>query len=302
MDVPRSGSSSSAGTLPHWQAIALLSIIAALVSQWIYAGSIPGDLSKTSIKNVLVLTAHPDDEVMFFAPAILSLVAAGAQVYGLCMSAGNADGLGDVRKSELVQAYQSLGVPSTQVTLIDDPLLADGMDVAWNPAYIATKTAAVVYDHQIDTILTFDSSGVSSHPNHVALHRAAWGYLGRSLGRERQNRIAEGKMDASASAGPLAPSVYALHTPPLLSKFLSLPMALYSHAHAQRHLSIAPPTAPSRPGWPDRMHFLSSPGQYLRTLQAMQAHASQLVWFRYLYVVFSRLMYGSQLDRIEVML
>lgn len=36
----------------------------------------------------LILTAHPDDEAMFFAPTILNLIAAGWGVVAVCMSNG----------------------------------------------------------------------------------------------------------------------------------------------------------------------------------------------------------------------
>jgi hypothetical protein len=39
-------------------------------------------------KTALILTAHPDDEVMFFTPTILALVAAGWEVGALCLSNG----------------------------------------------------------------------------------------------------------------------------------------------------------------------------------------------------------------------
>jgi hypothetical protein len=39
-------------------------------------------------KTALILTAHPDDEVMFFTPTILALLAAGWEVGGLCLSNG----------------------------------------------------------------------------------------------------------------------------------------------------------------------------------------------------------------------
>ena len=38
--------------------------------------------------NVLLITAHPDDECMFFAPTILSLQQQEVQVYLLCLSEG----------------------------------------------------------------------------------------------------------------------------------------------------------------------------------------------------------------------
>lgn len=37
--------------------------------------------------------------------------------------------------------------------------------------------------------------------------------------------------------------------------------------------------------------FVSGYWEYLKTLQAMQAHKSQLVWFRWLYVAFSKYMW-----------
>ena len=39
-------------------------------------------------KTALILTAHPDDEVMFFTPTILTLLAAGWEVGALCLSNG----------------------------------------------------------------------------------------------------------------------------------------------------------------------------------------------------------------------
>ncbi|UZJ51850.1 hypothetical protein CBS101457_001170 [Exobasidium rhododendri] len=71
-------------------------------------------------KTVLIVTAHPDDEVMFFAPTILALVGLGVQVHALCLSVGNAENLGRIRKQELVDSYVSLGVAAQHVQSIDD--------------------------------------------------------------------------------------------------------------------------------------------------------------------------------------
>ena len=37
---------------------------------------------------VLLVTAHPDDECMFFAPTLASLVATDAELWLLCLSLG----------------------------------------------------------------------------------------------------------------------------------------------------------------------------------------------------------------------
>ena len=39
-------------------------------------------------RTALILTAHPDDEVMFFTPTILGLIASGWEVSALCLSTG----------------------------------------------------------------------------------------------------------------------------------------------------------------------------------------------------------------------
>lgn len=39
-------------------------------------------------KTALILTAHPDDEVMFFTPTIVALLSAGWEVRALCLSTG----------------------------------------------------------------------------------------------------------------------------------------------------------------------------------------------------------------------
>lgn len=37
---------------------------------------------------ILLLTAHPDDECMFFAPSVLALRERGKEFRGLCLSVG----------------------------------------------------------------------------------------------------------------------------------------------------------------------------------------------------------------------
>lgn len=67
--------------------------IAALVLLLAWLLSIP-DLSQISVlddgagKTALILTAHPDDEVMFFTPTILGLITGGWEVSALCLSNG----------------------------------------------------------------------------------------------------------------------------------------------------------------------------------------------------------------------
>lgn len=60
---------------------------------------------------------------MFFAPTLLALTdpAAGNHVKILCLSAGDADGLGETRKKELVKSGLFLGLrKEDDVFIVDD--------------------------------------------------------------------------------------------------------------------------------------------------------------------------------------
>jgi N-acetylglucosaminylphosphatidylinositol deacetylase len=60
---------------------------------------------------------------MFFAPTILGLNATqeNLEVSSLCLSVGNADGLGDIRRKEYHDSYEVLGVPPERRWIVDHP-------------------------------------------------------------------------------------------------------------------------------------------------------------------------------------
>lgn len=70
-------------------------------------------------RRVLLLTAHPDDECLFFSPTLLALT--HHQVYSLTLSTGNADGLGSQRQRELHGSLDVLGVSPDRRWTIDHP-------------------------------------------------------------------------------------------------------------------------------------------------------------------------------------
>ena len=75
-------------------------------------------------KRICLLIAHPDDEAMFFAPTLLALTRpeTGNHVKILCLSTGNADGLGETRKKELVKSGMTLGLrDEDDVFVVDNP-------------------------------------------------------------------------------------------------------------------------------------------------------------------------------------
>ncbi|KAJ1186001.1 hypothetical protein NDU88_002786 [Pleurodeles waltl] len=70
-------------------------------------------------RHVLLLLAHPDDECMFFAPTIISLVKLRYLISVLCFSSGNYYNQGEARKEELTHSCGVLGIPPSRVTVIE---------------------------------------------------------------------------------------------------------------------------------------------------------------------------------------
>lgn len=74
-------------------------------------------------RRICLLIAHPDDEAMFFAPTVLALTRPhlGNHVKILCLSSGDAAGLGETRKRELVESGVRLGLRRGEdVYVVDD--------------------------------------------------------------------------------------------------------------------------------------------------------------------------------------
>lgn len=115
------------------------------------------------MKNVLFLTAHPDDETMFFAPTIINLKAKNKNIHILCLSNGNHEGLGKERTEEMVNCVKAFDINSDNLRISD---FEDGPGNNWNLIEVAKDITKSIKEWNIDTIITFDQDGVSGHTNH----------------------------------------------------------------------------------------------------------------------------------------
>uniref|UniRef100_A0A8H8CJY9 N-acetylglucosaminylphosphatidylinositol deacetylase n=1 Tax=Psilocybe cubensis TaxID=181762 RepID=A0A8H8CJY9_PSICU len=246
-------------------------------------------------KNILLVTAHPDDESLFFAPTILALqqksVNETISFSHLCLSYGNAEGLGETRKRELSHSLDILGVSTRWV--VDHPKLQDNQTAEWDPNVIAEVLKPYVHDHKIDTILTFDASGVSNHPNHNSIPAGVLSLI-KNLG-------------VTSSEPPLR--LFTLISSSLPYKYISVvsvPLSkieIIIYRGMQKleafiiqvlsiwHPDILTPPYPRNPDANATPIFISGYKEYKTALESMKAHMSQLLWFRYLYVAFSRYMW-----------
>lgn len=129
----------------------------------------------------------------------------------------------------------------------------------WDPERAADVLLRHVEANGIKLVVTFDEGGVSGHSNHVALNAAV-----RTL-------HAEGKL-------PKGCSVLTLQSVNLLRKYLCL-------LDLPCSLLLARDTL-----------FVLTQCEAAQAQRAMSCHRSQLLWFRRLYMLFSRYMRINSLN------
>lgn len=200
----------------------------------------------------LLVIAHPDDECMFFTPTIVTLRSLNIPVHILCLSTGDANGLGKARQQELIVSCTVLGTQAP--VIVNHDRLQDGMANRWDPALIADEVDSFfsATKNNIGLILTFDSHGVSSHPNHCDVSTGVRFWHSKHGG-------------AISTTGR---RLFVLKTVSIFEKYIGPFLILLSCPDVARgEVIVMPQTSPFSTGW-----------------SAMRQHVSQLVWFRYIFM------------------
>ncbi|TMW69519.1 hypothetical protein Poli38472_001675 [Pythium oligandrum] len=221
-------------------------------------------------KQALLVTAHPDDESMFFLPLVHSLTAprpkqgqSGAEwnVHLLCLSRGNFDGLGDIRAQEMIASGTFIGIAKENIHVLEDPKLQDGMKEQWSHDHIASIVLDYIEKHKINAVFTFDDYGISGHPNHISVHHG----VKQAIVEQHKRCTNNGDQKTSPVRG------WALESTNIIHKYIGVLDAL---------------VLPSLTGNTEHVFvFLFRP---LWNYRAMALHYSQFVWYRRLFVIFSR--------------
>ncbi|CAL4167242.1 unnamed protein product, partial [Meganyctiphanes norvegica] len=217
--------------------------------------------AQSNKRRVLIVTAHPDDECMFFGPSILHFTQREkALVYVICLSNGNHYGQGKVRQQELWNSCLKLGVQKENIYLFRCDDLPDDPSIVWPTVHTANLINQYIHALDIDMVVTFDLNGVSGHVNHQAVYSSV------------QHLVEEDLLPEECEA-------YSVDTVNIFRKYCSFIDVPLSYALSSCAFTV------------DRK-------QYSLILEAMKAHNSQYVWYRKLYMVFSRYVLINTLSRI----
>ena len=128
----------------------------------------------TSLKAVLAVCAHPDDESFGLGAVVVYLTDGGRDVALICLTHGEASTLGDhiglldLRKKELEQAGRVLGLTSTRLLDYPDGRL-DGVPLPDLIGDIMTAINAT----RAEALIVFDPEGVTGHDDHRRATAAA---------------------------------------------------------------------------------------------------------------------------------
>ncbi|XP_022184545.2 N-acetylglucosaminyl-phosphatidylinositol de-N-acetylase [Nilaparvata lugens] len=219
------------------------------------------ELVKNS-RRILLVIAHPDDECMFFGPVILTLTKKrDCQLFLLCLSNGNFRKLGSKRKQELWDSCKTLGIPDSHITLCNNPFMQDDPTVVWKKDEVAQVILEQVESLDIDTVLTFDEDGVSGHYNHISIFNAMSYMLTKNI-------------------LPNDCKVFTLQSINILRKYSFYMDLLMTHITSNIICKVKN----------DELYTIK---------KAMEQHKTQYVWFRKIYIRFSRYSFINSFREID---
>ena len=143
--------------------------------------------------------------------------------------------------------------------IIDDQIhLKDSQSLSWSSSAIVGHVRQAMNTWKINTLISFDDHGISEHRNHTSIYFALYQLC-------TENHI------------PL----FTLQSLPIYRKYITLMEFLRMFINRSNTMTFVVP-------WRDTFSVH----------RAMFEHRSQLVWFRYLYLLFSRYIWINDLRRV----
>jgi len=235
-------------------------------------------------QNLLIVTAHPDDECLFFAPSILGVLDRNPDTVGglLVLSTGNNYGAGEERILELKGSCGALGIDPARCVALDRPEIQDSPTEWWDQDVIEKIVREYVQKWSVDVIITFDQGGISGHINHRAVSAAISKY---------------------ASTDVHSPATFLVSTTMLPRKYtflVDLPLtALPFCWRILRALVSSSSSSVADESYGDKAIVANTWHRYSQTRRAFRFHNSQYSWDRHLYLIVSRYVWFNDLRRVD---
>lgn len=145
-------------------------------------------MSDATLRHVLFVGAHPDDETVMAGGTLALLKTRGVGTHVLCATDGRGgehgglpeattrDALARIRREELRCAGDALGLDSVTLLGYEDPIIGPddvlyGFDA--DEDTLVAQIAARIHEIGPQVVLSHGSDGEYGHPAHVQVHRAA---------------------------------------------------------------------------------------------------------------------------------
>jgi len=140
-------------------------------------------------KSILAVFAHPDDEAFGTGGTLACYAAAGADVYLVCATRGEAgeisdpsfatpETLGEVREGELRCAAETVGIKELIFLDYRDSGMAGTPENDHPDAFInapgdevVPRLVGIIRRLRPDIVVTFEPDGGYGHPDHIAIHQ-----------------------------------------------------------------------------------------------------------------------------------
>lgn len=221
-------------------------------------------------ETTLIVVAHPDDETMFFGPTILNLIRHSKSIDLLCLTNGDSDGIGQQRERELTEVARALS-PNMTLIIVKDPDLPDNITKVWDKHKVSEHIENHVLgsSRTIGSVLTFDGYGISGHPNHRSIYEAVRFLRDRPI-------IFEPKLLTLKSLG-----LYRKYNS-FLDSIPTLVISYLPFYKSKKTFSLGIDIA-----------------KYSSLKSTLLLHRSQMLWFRQLYMIFSRYMFINDLEYLQ---
>lgn len=231
---------------------------------------------------VYYIIGHPDDEVMFFLPSLIenSKPKHNNHVKIICFSRGDAvdESFGTIRSEELIQSARIMGVKQEDVFVLNK--YKDGMDIHWKEDDILASLSSIINPNDPVVLITFDAEGVSNHSNHISLFHGTKKHYKTKLSKNPDARLYVLK-----SLNFLEKYSFTLLTNVELFVDHLSKLVMKNLLNIDINVSFFSSTTQSQKS----LKFYSDLNMLSVSYAAMAyGHFSQMVWFRYGWLIFSR--------------